>query len=74
MIPKNNTPVDYFEELLEQWLNWAPPYRSYAYTEDLAGALRGAKLEKLAHTLESSDRFMKEENYKPVERATQTMQ
>ena len=73
MIPKNNTPVDYLEEMLEQWLNWAPPYRSYAYTEDLAEALREAKLEKLAHTLENDERFMKEENCKQIERAAKSM-
>ena len=70
MIPKNNTPVDYLEEMLEQWLNWAPPLRSFAYTEDLVEALRAAKLEKLAHTLENNERFMKKENYKQIERAT----
>ena len=70
MIPKNNTPVDYLEEMLEQWLNWAPPLRSFAYTEDLVEALRAAKLEKLAHTLEIDERFMKKENYKQIERAT----
>ncbi|KAL5469233.1 hypothetical protein EMCRGX_G030458 [Ephydatia muelleri] len=48
MIPKNNTPVDYLEEMLEQ----------------------AAKLEKLAHTLENDERFMKKENYKQIERAT----
>ena len=73
MIPKNNTPVDFFEELLDQWLNWAPPQKSYAYTEDLVEALRNAKLEKLAHTLESGDRFMNEKNYQVIERATQSM-
>ena len=73
MIPKNNAPVDYLEEMLEQWLNWAPPLRSYAYTEDLVEALRAAKLEKLAHTLENDERFMKKENYKQIERATESM-
>ena len=70
MIPKNNTPVDYLEEMLEQWLNWAPPLKSYTYTEDLVEALRAAKLEKLAHALENNERFMKKENYKQIERTT----
>ena len=40
---------------------------------DLAEALRAAKLEKLAHTLENDERFMNKENYKQIERATQSM-
>eukprot|EP00731_Ephydatia_muelleri_P005380 Em0002g1556a len=55
MIFMNNTPVDYLEEMMEQWLNFTMPLRSYTYTEDLVEALRAAKLEKLAQTLEDNE-------------------
>ena len=59
MIFMKNKPVDYLEEMMEQWLNFTMPLRSYTYTEDLVEALRAAKLEKLAQTLEDNERFIK---------------
>eukprot|EP00731_Ephydatia_muelleri_P005300 Em0002g1476a len=45
---------DCFQELLHRWLNWAPPSRSFSYTEDLVGALRHVELHRLALNLEKN--------------------
>ena len=49
---------DYFQELLDRWLNWAPPQRPFACTEDLRDALRRIGQYRLALKLESIEDFM----------------
>ena len=60
---------DYLQEMLYLWLNWAPPYRSFPYTEDLVDALRHAELHRLALRLEQNDNFMKDKEYGRMIRA-----
>ena len=49
---------DYFQELLDLWLNWAPPQRPFPCTEDLLDALRRIGQHRLALTLENTDIIM----------------
>ena len=49
---------DYFQELLDLWLNWAPPEKSFPCTEDLLEALRHIGQHRLAMKLEQRDDFM----------------
>ena len=49
---------DYFQELLDLWLNWAPPEKSFPCTEDLLEALRHIGQHRLALKLEKCDDFM----------------
>ena len=49
---------DYFQELLDLWLNWAPPQRPFPCTEDLLDALRHIGQHRLALTLENTEIIM----------------
>ncbi|KAL5505499.1 hypothetical protein EMCRGX_G006944 [Ephydatia muelleri] len=49
---------DYFQELLDLWLNWAPPQRPFPCTEDLLDALRRIGQHRLALKLEGIEDFM----------------
>ncbi|KAL5505482.1 hypothetical protein EMCRGX_G006919 [Ephydatia muelleri] len=49
---------DYFQELLDLWLNWAPPQRPFPCTEDLLDALRRIGQHRLALTLENTEIIM----------------
>ena len=49
---------DYFQELLDLWLNWAPPQIPFPCTEDLLDALRHIGQHRLALKLESSEIIM----------------
>ena len=66
-----NQDQDCFQELLDLWLNWAPPCRSFPYTEDLVEALRHVQLHRLALRLEKNDDFMAKKEYTVIERADQ---
>ena len=46
---------DYFQELLDLWLNWAPPERPFPCTEDLLDALRHIGQHRLALKLENTE-------------------
>ena len=48
----------YFQELLDIWLNWAPPERPFPFTEDLLDALRRIGHHRLALKLEAIEGFM----------------
>ena len=48
----------YFQELLDLWLNRAPPLHQFPFAEDLARALREVKSHRLAFKLESSKDLM----------------
>ena len=52
---------DYFQELLDLWLNWAPPEKSFPCTEDLLEALRRIGQHRLAMKLAQCDDFMRKE-------------
>ena len=52
---------DYFQELLDLWLNWAPPEKSFPCTEDLLEALRHIGQHRLALKLEKCDDLMGKE-------------
>lgn len=65
-----NQDQDCFQELLQRWLNWAPPCRSFPYTEDLVGALRHVELHRLALSLEKNPDFMGNKEYTRIERAS----
>ena len=49
---------DYFQELLDLWLNWAPPQRPFPCTEDLLDALRRIQQHRLALKLENTESIM----------------
>ena len=49
---------DYFLELLDLWLNWAPPRKSFPCTEDLLEALRDIGQHRLASELEKCAEFV----------------
>ena len=49
---------DYFQELLDLWLNWAPPERPFPFTEDLLEALRRIGQHRLALKLADNEDFM----------------
>ena len=49
---------DYFQELLDLWLNWAPPEKPFPCTEDLLDALRHIGQHRLALKLEGKDDFI----------------
>ena len=50
---------DYFQELLDLWLNWAPPERPFPCTEDLLEALRRIGQHRLALKLENTEKLMR---------------
>ena len=49
---------DYFQELLDLWLNWAPPEKPFPCTEDLLDALRHIGQHRLALKLENTESIM----------------
>ena len=49
---------DYFQELLDLWLNWAPPEKPFPCTEDLLSALRHLGQHRLALKLAGNDNFI----------------
>lgn len=65
-----NQDQDIFQELLLRWLNWAPPQRSFPYTEDLVEALRSVQLHRLALNLERNANFMDDKRRTRIERAS----
>eukprot|EP00731_Ephydatia_muelleri_P009636 Em0005g222a len=60
IVPKGGLtgPQHYFEEMLDQWLKWAPPNKKYPCTEDLVAALRQVGEHNLALKLEQDEDFM----------------
>lgn len=48
----------YFQELLDMWLDRAPPEQQFPFTEDLVRALREVKSHRMAYDLENSKDFM----------------
>lgn len=52
------SPQHYFEEMVERWLKWAPPAKSYPCTEDMVAALRQIGEHNLALHLEQHSDFM----------------
>ena len=47
-----HTEVDYYSEMLSQWLKWAPPVHSFPTLKKFASALRSVGEESLAYGLE----------------------
>ena len=60
IVPKGGltSPQHYFEEMLNEWLKWAPPHKKYPCTEDFVAALRQVGEHNLALQLEKHTDFM----------------
>ena len=49
---------DYFNVLLDVWLNWGPPEKSFPYTENLLVTLSNIGQHRLAQILAGNDDFI----------------